>query len=118
MYHQNIQENDEAGMLKQNNELKMIWLMSLIMVGIGAWYLDIRILSYISGIGFMLSLMNYVDDLQHGADALSSSKQPFQVTSKVPLYIASLLTVVGVLTELGYLVAIGISLWVYFFCVG
>jgi hypothetical protein len=27
MYHQNIQENDEAGMLKQNNEIKMIWLM-------------------------------------------------------------------------------------------
>ncbi len=115
MYHQNIQENDEAGMLKQNNEIKMIWLMMLIMVGIGAWYLDVRILSYISGIGFMLSVMNYVDDLQHGADALSSSKQPFQVTSKVSLYIASLLTVVGLLTELGYLVAIGISLWVYFF---
>ncbi len=115
MYHQNIQENDEAGMLKQNNEIKMIWLMTLILVGIGAWYLDVRILSYISGIGFMLSVMNYVDDLQHGADALSSSKQPFQVTSKVPLYIASLLTVVGLLTELGYLVAIGIGLWVYFF---
>lgn len=115
MYHQRIQDHDEAGMLKQNNEIKMIWLLLLIMVGIAAWFFDVRLLSYICGAGFMLSVMNYIDDLQHGAETIGAKLQPIKTTSKIPLYIASIITVVGLLLELSYLVALGISLWVYFF---
>lgn len=115
MYHQRIQDHDEAGMLKQNNEIKMIWLLLLIMVGIAAWFFDVPKLSYICGVGFMLSVVNYIDDLQHGAEVIGAKLQPIKTTSKIPLYIASIITVVGLLIELSYLVALGISLWVYFF---
>ncbi len=78
MYHQRIQDHDEAGMLKQNNEIKMIWLLLLIMVGIAAWFFDVRLLSYICGTGFMLSVMNYIDDLQHGAERLAQNCSPLR----------------------------------------
>lgn len=102
-------------MLKQNNEIKLIWLMALMMIGISAWYLDVRVLSYISGIAFIMSVMSYVDDVQYAANALTQPQVVSSVTSKIPLYIAALIIIVGALTELNYLVALGITVWVYVF---
>ncbi|OTG79253.1 hypothetical protein B9T33_12285 [Acinetobacter sp. ANC 5054] len=102
-------------MLKQNNEIRLIWLMMLIMVGITAWYLDVRVLTYISGVAFIISVMSYVDDLQHVANGLTQPQVSSNLTSKIPLYIAALIIVVGVLAELNYLIGFGITAWVFVF---
>lgn len=102
-------------MLKQNNEIKLIWLMALLMIGISAWYLGVRVLSYISGIAFIMSVMSYVDDVQYAANVLTKPQVTPPATSKIPLYIAALIIIVGALTELNYLVALGITAWVYVF---
>ena len=34
------------------NELRMIWLISLVIVGISAWYLELQIVTYLTGLGF------------------------------------------------------------------
>ena len=59
-------------MLKGQNEIRMIWLMALIIAGIGMWYAEFRQFSYLCGLAFAISVMHYVDDLQKPAEQLAA----------------------------------------------
>lgn len=99
-----------------NNEIRMIWLMVLIIVAVGCWLSDWKIFSYLCGFAFAVSVMHYVDDLQKPLDQLSAEAGlPLVPTSKIPLYISSIMVLVGGFSHIGILTGLGISAWIYFF---
>ena len=103
-------------MLKGQNEIRMIWLMALIIAGIGMWYAEFRQFSYLCGLAFAISVMHYVDDLQKPAEQLAAEAGlPLEPTSKLPLYISSIMALAGSLGQIGFLTALGITAWIFFF---
>lgn len=97
------------------NELRMMWLITLVMVGLSAWYLDYAIVSYICSLGFVVSVMQYINALQQPIDALSSTQHVvIQANSKVPLYISSLVAILGGFIDLKWLMGLGITTWIFF----
>lgn len=103
-------------MLKGQNEVRMIWLMVLIIVAVGAWFLDVRLLTYLCAIAFVKSVMQYVDVIQKPLDEISAQTQfQAQTTSRVPLYVASITAVVGGVLHVSWLVGLGVTVWIYFF---
>ena len=101
-------------MTTKNTEIRMMWLMLLIMVGVGAWLIEIKTLTYICGLGFVLSVMQYVSEIQTGV--LQLQQQPtLRQTSRLPLYIASILACLGLIFNQSLLVAFGLSAWIYYF---
>lgn len=80
------------------NELRMMWLISLVIVGLSAWYLDYEIVSYLCGLGFLMSVMQYVNAVQQPLEEITAEHQlSISGYSKVPLYISSLITILWVL---------------------
>ncbi|HAA07951.1 MAG TPA: hypothetical protein DCD99_13060, partial [Acinetobacter schindleri] len=72
------------------NELRMMWLISLVIVGLSAWYLDYEIVSYLCGLGFLMSVMQYVNAVQQPLEEITAEHQlSISGYSKVPLYISS-----------------------------
>lgn len=103
-------------MLKGQNEIRMIWLMALIIAGIGMWYAEIRQFSYLCALAFAISVMHYVDDLQKPAEQLAAEAGlPLEPTSKLPLYISSVMALAGSPGQIGFLTALGITAWIFFF---
>lgn len=96
------------------NELRMIWLISLLIVGISSWYLDYQIVTYLCGLGFILSVMQYVSAVEEPLQQLASQQISLQRNSKVPLYISSIVAIVGGLAGLDWLMGIGMTAWVFF----
>ena len=73
-------------MQKQNNEIKMIWLMVLIITAVATWFLDHAMLSFLCVIAFVVSVMQFVGDIEKPAEKIARNIQTtFQVTSKIPL---------------------------------
>ena len=102
-------------MTTRQNELRMIWLMSLIIVGVSAWYLDQHFIGYLCGIGFLISVMQYVTAVQQPLERLAKSQQiDIPTHSKVPLYISSIVAIVGGIIDYSILVAVGVSAWIFF----
>lgn len=109
-------DKSEAGMLKGQNEIRMMWLLTLIIAGMGLWFADLKIMSYLCGAVFAISVMHYVDDLQKPAEILAEQAGfQLQPTSKAPLYIASIVALVGSIGGVGFLTALGVSAWIFFF---
>jgi uncharacterized membrane protein len=99
-----------------NNEIRMIWLMALIIAAVGCWFSDWKIFSYLCGFAFAVSVMHYADDLQKPVDQLAAEAGlPLVPTSKIPLYISSVMVLVGGFSHIGILTGAGISAWIYFF---
>lgn len=97
------------------NELRMIWLITLLIVGISAWYLDYQIVTYLCGVGFLFSVMQYVSAVEAPLQQLAAQQQrSLERNSKVPLYVSSIIAIVGGLAELDWLMGIGITAWVFF----
>lgn len=97
------------------NELRMIWLISLVIVGISAWYLELQIVTYLTGLGFLISVMQYISAIEAPVRDLAASTQVIvPANSKIPLYISSLIAIVGGVTELNWLMGIGITAWIFF----
>lgn len=97
------------------NELRMIWLMSLIIVGVGAWYLNQYFIGYLCGIGFLISVMQYVTAVQQPLEQLAAEKHiELPRHSKVPLYISSIVAIVGGIIDWSWLIGVGISAWIFF----
>ncbi|MGE8564477.1 MAG: hypothetical protein ACN6NM_11925, partial [Acinetobacter bohemicus] len=83
-------------MHKGQSEIRMIWLMVLIIVGVGAWFFKLQIFTYLCGLAFVMSVMQYVDTLQTPAAQIATEMHiSLQETSKVPLYLASIIALVG-----------------------
>src|SRR5690606_15121282 len=97
------------------NELRMIWLITLLIAGISAWYLGYQIVTYLCGLGFIFSVMQYVSAVEAPLNQLATQQQlSLEHNSKVPLYISSITAIVGGLAELDWLMGIGITAWVFF----
>lgn len=95
-------------------EIKIIWLMILTMIGVGAWTVSQYIVTYICGAAFVLSVMQYVDQFQFRAQLLKGST-PLELTSKIPLYVASMIALLGIFINADLLIALGLSAWIYYF---
>lgn len=103
-------------MLKGQSEIRVIWLMMLIIIAVSAWFYDLKILTYIGGLAFVMSVMHYVDAIQNPMqDIASQTNIPVQNTSKVPLYISSIISVVGLTIHISWLVGLGLTAWIFFF---
>ncbi|OTG67286.1 DUF2339 domain-containing protein [Acinetobacter silvestris] len=103
-------------MLKGQSEIRMIWLMVLIIIAVGAWFLELKVLTYICGLAFVVSVMHYVDAIQTSMQDMTQQVQvKFQLSSKVPLYISSIIAVVGLSMHWRWLVGLGLTSWVFFF---
>lgn len=101
---------------KGQSEIRMIWLMVLIIVGVGAWFLDVRIFTYLCGLAFVMSLMQYVDAIQSPAAQIAvETNISFQESSKVPLYLCSIVAIVGGILDWEFAVGLGITAWIFFF---
>lgn len=106
-------------MLKGQNEIRMMWLLTLIIAGAGLWFTDLKIVSYLCGAVFAISVMHYVDDLQKPADLLAQQAGvQLQPSSKAPLYISSIIALIGSIGGVGFLTALGLSAWIFFFLRG
>lgn len=103
-------------MFKAQSEVRMIWLMVLIICAVGAWFLAVPTLTYICLIAFVMSVIQYVDAIQKPIEVIAQ-QQDDQVayTSKVPLYISSLIALLGGFIHLSWMVALGATLWIFFF---
>ena len=103
-------------MHKGQSEIRMIWLMVLIIVGVGAWFFKLQIFTYLCGLAFVMSVMQYVDTLQTPAAQIATEMHiSLQETSKVPLYLASIIALVGGVMEWSLVVGAGITAWIFFF---
>ncbi|NNG74735.1 DUF2339 domain-containing protein [Acinetobacter sp. ANC 4277] len=103
-------------MHKGQSEIRMIWLMVLIIVGVGSWFLELRIFTYLCGLAFVMSVMQYVDAIQTPTVKIAAeTKLSVQETSKVPLYLSSIVAIVGGAMEWGFVVGLGITAWIFFF---
>ncbi|MDV2440348.1 DUF2339 domain-containing protein [Acinetobacter gerneri] len=103
-------------MQKGQNEIRIIWLMILVIVAVAAWFYDQHIISYICGLAFVLSVMQYVDQLQKPIPDLSrQANVRVQLTSKVPLYISSIIAVIGISMQWSWLIGLGLTAWIFFF---
>ena len=103
-------------MLKGQNEIRMMWLMVLIIVAIGLWFADLKEVSALCILAFGVSVMHYVDDLQQPADQLSQQLGlRWKSTSRAPLYTASVIALVGGVAGFHLLTGLGLSAWIFFF---
>ncbi|WP_180080920.1 DUF2339 domain-containing protein [Acinetobacter sp. YH12201] len=103
-------------MHKGQSEIRMIWLMGLIIVGVGSWFLEVRIFTYLCSLAFVMSVMQYVDAIQTPAVKIAAeTNSSIQESSKVPLYICSIIALVGGVMEWHFVVGLGITAWIFFF---
>ena len=103
-------------MHKGQSEIRMIWLMVLIMVAVGAWFLKIQILTYLCALALVMSVMHYVDTLQTSAVNIAENLHlAVQETSKVPLYLASIVAMVGAVMDWGLILGAALTVWIFFF---
>lgn len=97
------------------NEWRMMWLISLVIVALSAWYLDYTVVSYLCGLGFLMSVMQYVNAVQQPLDQLhTQDSASWPAYSKVPLYISSLVAIVGGVIDLKWLMGLGVTVWIFF----
>ncbi|ELW82109.1 membrane protein, PF10101 family [Acinetobacter sp. WC-743] len=116
MYDQYIEDEESKNMLKGQSEIRIIWLMMLIIIAVSAWFLDAHVLTYLCGLAFVMSVMHYVDAIQNPMlDIAQSMHLPLHSTSKVPLYISSIIAVVGLTLHLSWMVGLGLTAWIFFF---
>lgn len=103
-------------MLNKHRELRMMWLMLLIVVAISAWLADVPSLTVLCGIAFVMSLMQYANHLERDTgQRMQQAQLNFQPSSRIPLYVASLIAVAGGIFHASWLVGLGLTIWVYFF---
>lgn len=103
-------------MQKIQSEIRMIWLMVLIMSAVAAWFLNAPMLTYLCMVVFVMSVIQYVDAIQKPTQTLAEQSHfKLQYTSKAPLYLSSLVAVVGGVMHWSWLVGIASTTWVFFF---
>lgn len=98
-----------------NNQLSMMWLITLVIAAAGAWYLDQKIISLFCGLGFLISVMQQVSAVEQPVEMTAQTlNAPIQQNSKVPLYVSSVIAIIGGVLGLSWLVGIGITAWIFF----
>ena len=93
----------------------MIWLMTLLIVGVSAWFLKIPLLSYLCAAALVMSVMQYVDAIQKPLENMTlTNSAATTLTSKVPLYLASIVAVVAGLMGWNLVVGLAVTVWIFF----
>lgn len=96
-------------MTNKQSELRMMWLLSLLIVGVGAWFVvQNHVISLLCGLAFVMSIMQYVNALADQAQSQAPAR------SRVPLYLCSVLAVIAAVFEWSWLFGLALSLWIYF----
>ena len=117
LYDQPYTRNVEKDyMFKGQNEIRMMWLMMLIIIAVGAWFLKIPVVTYLCAVGLVMSVIQYVDAIQKPTEQIAQqSNIKLIYTSRVPLYLSSIAALVGGALHLSWMVAIAITVWIFFF---
>lgn len=91
------------------HEIRLMWLMSLIIVAITAWTLEQKILTALCLGAVVLSVMSYVDAIEQGLQ-----RRVAQVAHrKIALYLCSMLAVLGGVFDVALLVLVGAGGWIF-----
>ncbi|WP_410487437.1 hypothetical protein [Acinetobacter sp. SAAs470] len=102
-------------MLKGNIEIRIIWLMALMIAAGTAWFLEIKAMTYLCGLAVLLSIMQYMDAFARQIDHLPQNVPVSMLqTTRLPLYLCSLLIVLGGVMGWQWVVVLGITAWIYF----
>lgn len=116
LYDHITQERENIDMPKGQSEIRIIWLMVLTIVAVAAWFFDLKVVTYLCGLAFVMSVMHYVDALQQPLTNLARQQQiSVQFTSKVPLYISSIVAIIGMSLHWSWLIGLGLTCWIFFF---
>lgn len=103
-------------MLRAQSEIRIIWLMLLMIIGIATWFLEIPVLSYLCALALLVSVMHYVGVTEHSTQQIAQHQNiVIQQTSKVPLYLASILIAAGLFVGKHWMTALGLTSWIFFF---
>lgn len=103
-------------MLRAQGEIRIIWLMLLMIVGVATWFFDITLLSYLCALALVMSVIHYVGTIEQPTVDIAMQQQiSIQKTSKVPLYIASLIVAAGLFADKHWMTAAGVTIWIFFF---
>ena len=87
-------------MQTRQNEIRIIWFMLLIILAIGAWWLDVPMLSYICAVAAVVSVIFFVGRVQNSLEQVAEAQSQVQrQSSKTPLYIATFIAFLGVLLD-------------------
>lgn len=96
------------------SEIRIIWFMVLMVVAMGAWWLDVPMLSYVCAIAAGMSIMLYggrvQQALEHNMDAHTMRYVP---TSKVPMYLAAMIAMLGMLLDWYLIVSLAVGAWIF-----
>lgn len=96
------------------NEIRIIWFMLLIIIAIGAWWLDVPMLSYICAVAAVVSVIFFVGRVQISLEQVAEAQSQVQrQSSKTPLYIATFIAFLGVLLDWYLLASIALSAWIF-----
>lgn len=96
------------------NEIRIIWFMLLIIIAIGAWWLDVPMLSYICAVAAVISVMFIVGRVQNSLEQVAGAQSQVQrQSSRTPLYIAALIAFLAILVDWYLLAAVALSVWVF-----
>ena len=83
-------------MQTRQNKIRVIWFMLLIIIAIGAWWLDVPMLSYICAVAAVVSVIFFVGRVQNSLEQVAEAQSQVQrQSSKTPLYIATFRGVAG-----------------------
>lgn len=103
-------------MLRAQGEIRIIWLMLLMIVGVVAWSLEITLLSYLCALALVVSIMYYVTMTQRSVIALAQQQGVvLRSRTQSPLYIASIVIGAGLFINQHLLTAVGLASWLFFF---
>lgn len=96
------------------SEIRIIWFMVLMVVAMGAWWLDVPMLSYVCAIAAGMSIMLYggrvQQALEHNIDARTMRYVP---TSKVSMYLAAMIAMLGMLLDWYLIVSLAVGAWIF-----
>ena len=96
-------------------EIRMIWLMTLLIVAVGAWFLKVPIISYVCGAALVMSIMQYVDLIEKSTvQMMQHHHLAPELSSKVPLYLCSIVAVVAGLMGWHVVVGLAATVWIFF----
>ena len=101
-------------MQTRQNKIRIIWFMLLILIAIGAWWLDVPMLSYICAVAAVVSVIFFVGRVQNSLEQVAEAQSQVQPqSSKTPLYIATFIAFLGVLLDWYLLASIALSAWIF-----
>ena len=101
-------------MQTRQSEIRIIWFMVLMVVAMGAWWLDVPMLSYVCAIAAGMSIMLYGGRVQQALEYnIDARTMRYVPTSKVPMYLAAMIAMLGMLLDWYLIVSLAVGAWIF-----